>query len=157
MSLMCVNTFFYSCHVFLPPKTSNYFAIDLSILLRSALVNTVAFLKPLFLLAAFLVRMWLLYALFLLILPDPVNFILLQAPLWDFILFFAMMIFSSYILKYIFFSYINLALGLVSYLSVLGPRTIVKLRPSNKGFFSIMPTSATASAKAFITSIPFAV
>ncbi len=67
--------------------------MERSILFRSALVNTVAFLKPLFLLAAFLVRMWLLYALFLLILPEPVNFSLLHAPLWDFILFFAMMIF----------------------------------------------------------------
>ena len=39
--------------------------------------------------------------------------------------------------------------------SGLGPRNMVRLRPSNTGFFSMMPTSDTASAKAFMTSIPF--
>ena len=98
MSLMRVNAFFNSCHFSYLRNLSNYLAIDLSILFKSALVKIVAFLKPLFLLAFFLVRIWLLYALFLLILPDPVNLSLLHAPLWDFILFFAMMIFPPKII-----------------------------------------------------------
>ena len=59
----------------------DYFANDLSIRFVSALVRMEDFLSPLFLLAVLFVRMWLLYALFLLSFPDPVSFILLLAPL----------------------------------------------------------------------------
>ena len=54
MSLMRVNAFFNSCHFSYLRNLSNYLAIDLSILFKSALVKIVAFLKPLFLFSIFL-------------------------------------------------------------------------------------------------------
>ena len=84
MSLMGVNAFFSLLPYFF--YLLNYFAMDLNILFVSALVNVVASLKTSSL-RDFFVRIWLLYALFLFTLPLPVNFILLHAPLWDFILF----------------------------------------------------------------------
>ena len=69
--------------------------------------------------------------------PEPVNLNLLLAPLWDFIFAFA-----------IFFS------PFYCYLSFLGAKTIIKLLPSIKGFFSITPTAAVTSANLSITAWP---
>src|SRR5690554_4571384 len=84
MSSSSICTSLYSCHF--SYLLIFYLANALLILFSSALVTTVDCLKSLFLFALFLVRMWLLYALYLLTLPVPVILNRLLAPLWDFIL-----------------------------------------------------------------------